>query len=183
MSPLSFPHTLLMSSIRLPDAMPEISKPTLLVVCDTHHSRLINLGGHSVTEKEVVASKEHEYTERQSSKPSGKGGGAMVGIGETDQVESNRLKTFANTLVKHLESSVREQKIEELHISAPGKFLSVLKDHLTPALTKVLKQTLDGIYVKEHALELIARFRPDLKKAVADLRAQENYSPKNHLPK
>ena len=40
-----------------------------------------------------------------------------------------------------------------------------------------------GIYVKEHALELIARFRPDLKKAVADLRAQENYSPKNHLPK
>lgn len=107
----------------------------------------------------------------------------MMGVGETDQLEEHRLKEFANVLVKHLDQIVRGQKVEALHLSAPGKFLSIVRNHLTQELRKVTVQSLDGNYVKEPALDLLVRFRPDLKEAVAKLREDENYSPKKHLPK
>lgn len=175
------------SSIRLPDAMPDVSRATLLVVCDGHHCRLLDVGGHTIVEKEIFKSREHEFTDRQDRKPGpsahGGQGGSMMGVGETDQLEEHRLKEFANVLVKHLDQIVRGQKVEALHLSAPGKFLSIVRNHLTQELRKVTVQSLDGNYVKEPALDLLVRFRPDLKEAVAKLREDENYSPKKHLPK
>ena len=182
-----FPLFSMTSSIRLPDAMPDVSRPTLLVVCDTHHCRLLDVGGHVIVEKAELASREHEFTDRQDRKPGpsahGGQGGSMMGVGETDQLEEHRLKEFANTLVKHLEELVRSQKIDALHLSAPGKFLAAVKKDLTAELKKVTVQTLDGNYVKEPPLALLVRFRPDLKEAVEKLRSEENYSPKNQPPK
>ena len=169
------------STIRLPDAMPDVSRPTLLVVCDSHHCRFLNVGGHAIVEKETLSSSEPVFTDRQDS--FGGRGGTAVGVGEKDQVESHRLKEFSNTVVKHLEGVVRSEKVEALHIAAPGKFLSSLKDHLSTALTKILVQTIDGNFAKEQPLALLVRFRPDLKAAVEKLRDQENYSPSNLPPK
>ena len=44
-------------TIRLPDAMPDVDKPTLLVVCDSHQCRLLDVGGHAIAEKELLESK------------------------------------------------------------------------------------------------------------------------------
>lgn len=177
----TFPHVVMSYSIRLPDAMPDVSALTLLVVCDAHQCRLLNLGGHALVEKEVLQSQEPEFDERQNLAMSPSG--SLHGVGEINQVEENRLKKFATVLVEHLEHAVRDQKIESVHLSAPGKFLSIVRDHLTPALTAVMKKMVDGNFVKEQGLELLVRFRPDLSQAVADFHNQESYSPGNQPPR
>ncbi len=173
-------------TIRLPDAMPDVDKPTLVVVCDSHRCRLLNVGGHSIQEKEIVDSKEPDYSDREgrNQSPSAFGKGGMVsGTDDTNQVEKHRLREFANELIKHVEVSIREQGIQAVHISAPAKFLSVIRSHMTPAIQKILMQEIDGNFVKEPAIEILVRFRPDLKEAVKALRDQENYSPRNQPPK
>ena len=171
---------LMSKPIRLPDAMPDVEKPTLLVVCDSHHCRLLVVGGHSIVEQETIDSREPEYSDRQGSKP---GPGSVVGIGETNQVEASRMKTFANTVMKRLSEVIRSQKIQSMHLSAPSKALASFKDHMTTDVKQVTVQTLDGHYVKESALQVLVRFRPDLKDAVAALRDEEGFSPRKHLPK
>lgn len=176
-----------MNTTRLPDAMPDVSSPTLLVVCDTHHCRLFDVGGHTIVEKEALESREPVFTDRQDRKPGpsafGGKGGSMMGVGETDQVDEHRLKEFANALVKHLETLVRTQKIGEVHLSAPAKFLSVLRTHLTGMLQDVTEQTIDGNFVKQAPLDILLRFRPDLGEALQKLRDQENFSPRKLPPK
>jgi protein required for attachment to host cells len=175
------------NTIRLPDAMPDVTKPTLLVVCDSHHCRLLDVGGHAIVEKETVTSVEAEFSDKQGQTRSpasmATGGGMVSGMGDMNPVDEHRLKTFANDVIKHLEQSVRAQKIESVHISAPAKFLSVLRSHMTPTLSKVLTQSIDGNFVKESPLQILVRFRPDLKEAVKALRDQENYSPAKQPPK
>ncbi len=166
----------------LPDAMPDIHSPTLLVVCDTHHCRFINAGGRSLVMTEEVKSHEHEFTDRQGSKPSGKGG-SMIGLGDINQVEDHRLKEFANTVTQRMAHLAQTQKVESIYVSAPGKFLSALNHHMTKPLQELLEETIDGNFVKESPLDVLLRFRPDLKAAADDLRDQENYSSKKHLPK
>lgn len=173
-------------TIRLPDAMPDVDKPTLLVVCDSHHCRLLDVGGHAIAEKEMIESKESEYSDREgrTQSPAAFGKGGMVsGTDDINQVEKNRMRTFANELIKHIEQSVREQGIQAVHVSAPAKFLSVIRAHMTPVIHKILMQEIDGNFVKEPAIEILVRFRPDLKEAVKALRDQENYSPRNQPPK
>jgi protein required for attachment to host cells len=176
-----FPLFHMKNATQLPDAMPDVDTPMLLVVCDTHHCRLMNVGGHMIMEQAKVESKESTFSDREDSVrgPSG----VTSGLGDNNQAEQSRLRGFANTVVKSMEQSVRDQKVQHVFVSAPGKFLSVLKDHFPKPLQALVKSTLDGNYVKEHQLDLLVRFRPDLKKAVEALRAQENYSPKNQPPK
>jgi protein required for attachment to host cells len=172
--------------IRLPDAMPDVEKPTLLVVCDGHHCRLLVVGGHSIVEQETIDSREPEFSDRQGSKPGpssmGKGG-AMMGVGDTNQLEATRMRTFANTVMKRLDEVIRSQKIQSLHLSAPAKALAAFREHMTTTVKGVTVQTLDGQYLKEPALQVLVRFRPDLKDAVAALRDEEGFSPRKHLPK
>ncbi len=173
-------------SIRLPDAMPDVDKPTLLVVCDSHQCRVLDVGGHAIAEKEMIESKEAEFTDKQGQmrSPAGMGMGGMIsGTGDMNQFEKNRMKTFANDLMKHIEKAVREQGIQAVHISAPAKFLSVIRSHMTPMIQKILMQEIDGNFVKEPGIEILVRFRPDLKEAVKALRDQENYSPRKQPPK
>ena len=173
-------------TVRLPDAMPDVDKPTLLVVCDSHHCRLLDVGGHTIAEKEVIESAEPEFSDKQGQtrSPAGMTGGGMVsGTGDMNPIEKHRMKAFANDLMKHIEKSVREQGIQAVHISAPAKFLSEIRAHMTPAIQKILMQEIDGNFVKEAGIEILVRFRPDLKEAVKALRDQENYSAKNHPPK
>ncbi len=175
------PHT-----VRLPDAMPDVEKPTLLVVCDTHNCRLLNVGGHAIVEKELLESKEAEYSDKPSRTQSpaafGKGG-MFSGTDDMNQFEKNRLNTFAHAVIKHIETSIREQGILAVYLSAPAKFLSVLRSHMTPAIQKMLMLEIDGNFVKEPSIEILVRFRPDLAEAVTSLRNQENYSPGKQLPK
>ena len=166
--------------IKLPDISPEITSPTLLVVCDNHHCKLYDVGGHTILAKEEITSAEAHYTDRQGSKV---GGSGVVGVGESDQVEEHRQREFANKLIARIEHVVRDQKIVDLYLSAPGKFLSHLKKDLPKSLSKVLETAIDGNFVKESPASVLARFRPDLKAAVDELHDQENYSSKKHLPK
>jgi len=173
-------------TVRLPDAMPDVEKPTLLVVCDSHHCRLLDVGGHAIAEKEMIESKEPKHSDREgrNQSPAAFGKGGMVsGTDSVNQVEKNRMREFANELMKNIEQSVREQGIQAVHISAPAKFLSVIRTHMTPAIHKILMQEIDGNFVKEPSIEILVRFRPDLKEAVKALRDQENYSAKKHPPK
>jgi protein required for attachment to host cells len=173
-------------TVRLPDAMPEITKKTLLVVCDTHHCMFIDAGGHALTEKETVESKETQTSEHPGTKqsPAAMGKGGMIsGVDDPNQQESNRLKNFANEVSRHIDASVSSQGIEELYISAPGKFLSVLKTHLSTKAAGLVAQALDGNFMKEPPAAILVRFRPDLKDAIKELRDGENFSAKKHLPK
>ena len=165
--------------IHLPGAYPEITSPTLLVICDAHHCNLFDLGGHTLMLKEEIRSKEHVYTDHQTVHASS---GSPVGLGENDQIEAHRLHEFTNTLGACLAKVVAAQKIESVYLSAPGKFLSHLTSHLPAIVSKMLVSTIDGNFVKEPPLETLARFRPDLKTAMQELRNGENYSTKNHLP-
>lgn len=172
--------------IRLPDAMPDVEKPTLIVVCDSHQCRLLNVGGHAIAEKELLESKEAQYSDREgrSQSPAAFGKGGMIsGTDDTNQFEKNRMRTFANELIKHIEQAIRDQGIHAVHISAPAKFLSVIRSHMTPEIQKILMQEIDGNFVKEPSIEILVRFRPDLKDAVKALRDQENYSPRKLPPK
>lgn len=162
--------------------MPEIVTPTLFVVCDSHHCRFFDAGGHTLMEKEDIHSREPNYTDRQGSKPSGKGG-MMIGVGESDQVEDHRLHEFANVIAGRIGAIVTEQKIGAVYLSAPGKFLSQLKKHLPKAVEKIVESAVDGNFVKESPLALLIRFRPDLKESVQELHDMENYSAKKHLPR
>ena len=173
-------------TIRLPDAMPDVEKSTLLVVCDSHHCRLLNVGGHAIAEQDMLTSKELEFSDKQGQtrSPAAMSSGGMVsGTGDLNQSEKNRMKNFANEIVKYIEQSIREQGIQAVHISAPAKFLSMIRGHLSPAIHSILMQEIDGNFVKEPSIEILGRFRPDLKEAVHALRDQENYSSKKHLPK
>lgn len=172
--------------VRLPDAMPEIDKRTLLVVCDNHRCKLVNVGGHSLVKEELIESKEVKFDERQGlvSSPAARGkGGMLSGTADINPIEKNRLRDFANVVVKRLGTVVREQKIQEIHLSAPAKFLSVMKTHLSKELTKIVRTTLDGNFVKEPVQTVLLRFRPDLKEAVKSLKEQENYSAKKQPPR
>ena len=163
-------------SIKLPDAMPDVVRPTLMVICDSHHCTLFNIGGHLVVEKEIIQSHEHVSTDRTSVM-------SGVGLGDSNPQEEHRLREFSNTLMARLEVLIREQKIEEMYLSAPSKCLSALKQHMPTAVEKVLVLALDGNFAKEAPMSVLARFRPDLHDAVKQLREEENYSPKKHLPK
>lgn len=166
--------------------MPEIDKPTLLIVADAHHCRFIDVGGHTLLEKETMDSKELLHTDRQDVQPSpasmGKGG-MMSGVGEEHHAEENRLRDFAKMLNEHTSVVIAEQKIEAVYLAAPSRFLSEIKKNMPAAVTKVLKSTIDGNFVKEPAIEILLRFRPDLEESVQKLRDLENYSSKKHLPK
>lgn len=168
------------TAAHLPDAMPEISKRTLLAVCGSHQCRFIDAGGRTLVELLVLNSKEESHTDRESSMrgPSG----VTSGLGDHNQFEQNRVNEFANQIAVHIATAVTEQKIEALYIAAPGKMLPAVKERLSPPLTKLLAGTLDGNYLKEASLDILARFQPELKKAADELRSSENYSPKNRPP-
>lgn len=181
-----FPPLSMSTPIKLPDAMPDVAHPTLLVVCDTHHCRFITIGGHSMAEETPLKSEEHHHegVDGRTQSPSAFGKGGMIsGMSDPNQSDEHRMKTFANALVKYLDQFIRQQKIQVVHFSAPGKFLSVLRDHLNPAIKNVTKQTIDGNFAKESPFDLLARFMPHLAEAVKALHDQENYSPKNRPPK
>jgi protein required for attachment to host cells len=167
--------------IHLPDAMQELSEPALLVVCDSHEARFIDAGGRTLVEKETLKSKEPKHDEPESVMrgPSG----VMSGTGDRNQYEDNRLRQFSNEIVVRIEEAVKTQGIKKLYISAPGRTLSVLKDHLPKPTAMLLDVVLDGIFIKEPSIEILLRFRPDLAESVQKLRDQENYSTKKHLPK
>ena len=171
--------------VRLPDAMPEIKTPTLLAVCDSHHCKLIDVGGHTLVEKEIIESKEETFTDAQGRMraPAAMGKGGMVsGVGDLNPAEKNRMRTFANTIAQRLAQIIREQGIKEVYISAPTKFLSVLREHI-PSSTREVIAAKEGNFIKEPLLEILLRFRPDLEQTREALRDQENYSSKKHLPK
>lgn len=176
-----FSLPLMPTSVTLPDAMPDVAEPTLLVVCDSHHCRFINAGGRSLVEKESVESKERHDTDRESqmSGPTG----MTSGSSDRNQFEDNRLKTFANDVVSHIASAVNTQKVTSIYLSAPGRVLSEIKHHLSKPQSALLSVVLDGTFVKESALDLLIRFRPDILESAENLRDQENYSPAKRPPK
>lgn len=168
------------NSLKLPDAMPEIEAPTLLVVCDSHHCRLIDVGGHTVLEHGSLDSGELKHADRQSTKVGPSGG---VGIGDNHHAEDQRLTSFAKTILERVGTLVASQKIEALFVAAPSRLLSALKKQMPEATKRVLKSAIDGTFVKESAIDVLMRFRPDLHSSVQKLRDMENYSSKKHLPK
>jgi protein required for attachment to host cells len=174
------------STQHLPDAMPEITKRTLLVVCDNHHCKLIDVANHTLLVADGLASKEPSYSDKEGSyqSPGAAGkGGVMGGLADPNPVEKHRLKEFANTLSAQIDSHIRDHKIEQVYISAPGKFLSELDGHLSNPTKKLVVKSLDGNYVKEAPRDVLQRFMPELASELQKLRDQENYSPKNQLPK
>gem|GEM_PF-1995957 len=171
--------------VHLPDAMPEITKPTLLVVCDSHQCKFVDVGGHTLVEKETVESKEEKFTDSQGQmrSPAAMGKGGMIsGVGDLNPVEKNRMRNFANVISRRMAQIIREQGIQEVYISAPPKFLSILREHIPLSIRKITAAS-EGNFVKEPLLALLLRFRPELKEAVRSLKEQENYSAKRHLPK
>ena len=107
----------------------------------------------------------------------------MSGVGEEHHAEENRLRDFAIMIVDRMTALVGQQGIESVYLSAPSRLLSEIKKHMPATLTKVLKSTIDGIFIKESNIEVLKRFRPDLDSSVVKLRDMENYSSKKHLPK
>ncbi len=168
------------NSLKLPDVMPDITPATLLVVCDSHHCRFIDVGGHTIVEQQVLDSDELKHADRQSTKI-GPGGG--VGIGDDHHAEDQRLSNFAKAIMVRIVEATAAQKIEALYIAAPSRLLSQMKKHSCPESKKMLKSAIDGTFVKESAIDVLLRFRPDLKASVQKIRDQENYSSKKHLPK
>ena len=169
------------TTTHLPDAMPDIEKPTLFLICDTHHCRIIDVGGKTVMTHGQVDSKEHATTDRPDKM--GSPTGMTHGATEMDQIEGNRLHEFSNQVSAHLDQIVLEQKIEEIYIAAPDKFLAELKKHLSKHAQSITKKIIDGNFMHESLHQVLIRLRPDLAEAIHKLRAQENYSEKNHLPK
>ncbi len=169
------------TTIHLPEAMPEITSRTLLVVCDAHHCSVFDIAGHTLMLKEEIRSHEPRDEDRQSISH-GKGG-ATIGVGEHTHVEEHRLHEFAHTVSARMATLVSAQKIEAVYLAAPGKFLSLLKKNLATSVAKLLEAAIDGNFAKEPPLQTFARFRPDLKAAMDELRGEENYSSKKHLPK
>ncbi len=165
---------------RLPDAMPNLSPTALLVVCGTHECRLINAGGRTLVEGDAVASAQITHTDRetQTRGPSG----IMSGMGDDTNADENRLKHFAKNITTRIIAGL-EQGAEELYIAAPGKVLSILKDQLPKAHASKLKVVLEGTFLKESAIDILLRFRPDLAESASELREQEGFSSKKHLPK
>jgi len=165
--------------------MPEITKPTLLVICDSHQCKFVDVGGHTLVEKEILESKEEKFTDSQGEmrSPAAMGKGGMIsGVGDLNPAEKNRMRNFANVISKRMAQIIREQGIKEVFISAPTKFLSILREHI-PAPTRKIMVAIEGNFVKEPLLPLLKRFMPELNESMKVLRGQENYSPKKHLPK
>ncbi len=174
------------STQQLPDAMPDVGKRTLLVVCDGHQCKLIDVGNHTLLLADSVESREPEFTDKQGryQSPAAVGkGGIIGGTGDLNPVEKHRMKEFANTVSAQIAKHVRDQKIEELHVSAPAKFLSELKTHLSAPVKKMVVSMLEGNYLKEAPRDILLRFKPELEAELQKLRDQENYSPKNKPPK
>lgn len=170
----------------LPDAMPDIEKPTLLVVCDTHHCRFIDAGHHTIAFQGGVHSKENTFTDHEgrSQSPAAMGKGGMIsGNNELDQVEGNRLHEFSNVVSRHLDHLIAMQGIQEVFIAAPDKFLAELKKHLSKHTQTLIRKIIDGNFMHENMHQILIRFRPDLEEAIKKLRDQENYSSKKHLPR
>ncbi len=166
---------------RLPDAMPDVEKPTLLVVCDTHHCKFIDVGNHTLLVSGTIDSKEADYSDKEGQYQSSTG--VIGGMADTNPTEKNRLHEFANDVATHLAHVVQAQKIEEVYVSAPNKFLGELKKHIAKPVQKLIQKMVDGNFAKESPLEVLLRFRPDLEQARQALRDEENYSPKNQPPK
>ncbi len=161
--------------------MPDVEQPTLLVVCDTHHCKFIDVGNHTLLVGDTVESKEHESRERPGIGYSP--AGMIGGVSEDTKIEGNRLREFANDVALHIAHVAQRQSIEQVYVSAPGKFLSILKDHFSKPVAKMVAKTIDGNFVKEAPRDVLLRFRPDLEKARQKLRDEENYSAKNKPPK
>lgn len=159
------PRTLMTHQTKLPDAMPEIASPTLLIVADAHHCRFIAVGGHAIAEEEELQAKELLPHEDKDS-----------------QADENRLRDFAVMIVTRAELLISQQNIEAVYLSGPSRLLSDIKKHLSLTVSKVLQSTIDGTFIKESPLDILARFRPDLEASVQKLHEQENYSAKKHLP-
>lgn len=139
-----------------------------------------------MVEQESIRSKEAECTDGKGmlQSPAAVGKGGMIsGADEMNQFEKSRMSQFANEAVQHIDHIIRDQKIEAVHLSAPAKFLSILRDHLSADIKKFLQNDMEGNFVKEPPLKFLLRFRPDLEAAAKDLRSQESYSPGNRPPK
>ena len=158
--------------------MPEISEPTLFIVCGNHECRLVGAKGRMIFEEQPFRGKELEYSDRETQLrgPSGITSGSG---GDRNMAEENRIREFTHKLTEHVASMVQTQGIKAIYLAAPGKILSAIRKHLKPALQKLVKVELEGLFLKEPPLELLQRFRPDIVKAVSDLHAQENFSAKN----
>lgn len=167
--------------IQLPDAMPTIDEPSLLVVCDTHACRFIDVGGRTIVEGARVESKEQVHTDRETETrgPSG----ITSGTADRNQQEEGRLRSFTNALTEAVLKTIRGQGIRALYFAAPAKIISLFQSHLPKAEAALLKVVIDGNFMKEDGMSLLLRFRPDLAEGVTKLRDQENFSTKKHLPK
>lgn len=167
--------------------MPDIEKPTLLVVCDTHQCKFIDVGGHTLLLGAQIESKAVTFTDSKESRfqsPAAMGKGGMIsGAEDTNQLEKNRLREFAHQVIAHTVNAVQKQGIEAVYVSAPGKFLAVLRADLPKSIAKTVKDMHEGNFFKEAPIDVLLRFRPDLKSAAKKLKDQENYSSKKHLPR
>ena len=174
------------NSAHLPDAMPDIEKPTLIVICDSHHCRFIELGKHTLMGDGEIVSKEETFTDHEGrfQSPAAVGKGGMIsGGGDLNQAEDNRLHEFSNQAAKRIHDIVMQKGIAQLYLSAPNKFLPLLKKHLHTDVSKILKAALDGNYVKETPKQLLTRFMPELEREVQKLKDMEGYGGGKNLPK
>lgn len=165
--------------------MPEIEKPTLLVVCDSHHCRFVDLGGHTMLFNGIIKSKENTYTDHEgrTMSPAAVGRGGMTSSNSTvDRAEDERLHEFSNAVSSHIDHLVQLQGIQEVYLAAPDKFLAELKKHVSKPTMKLISKTIDGNFMHEHIHETLIRFRPDLADAIRKLKEDENYSERKHLP-
>lgn len=170
----------------LPEAMPSIEKRTLLVVCDTHQALFYDAGGHTITLQGTVESPKEHYSdhETRTQSPSAGGRGGMISSNaEPEQTEKNRLNHFANMIFEHVRKTSESQAIQEVYLSAPNKMLGVLREHLPTAVQALMKDMMEGNFVHESSVTVLARFRPDLQASLQALRDMENFSPKHQPPK
>lgn len=164
-----------MSAItRIPDAMPDITPPTALVVCDGHHCRILLAGGRTIAEHDSITSVERESTERESQLrgPTGVTSGSV----DFNQIEEHRLRTFANSIISTLQALHTSHGAQHLRLSAPGKLLSHVRSHLPKALQGIVEST-EAMLTKESPIALLTRFRPDLAASAQSLRDQETLGP------
>jgi hypothetical protein len=142
------------NSMNLPqDLQPHVAHPTLFVVADHIIAKIYLAGGDAIEDIDSLA-EPRETTEND-------GYSSVDGIRTADPNadvdDTPRLKRLATHIAEHLSAHAKTYDAANIHLVMPADLLAIVKQHLSPEITKIIRSETTEMLMKEDILKVLRR--------------------------
>lgn len=130
----------------IPESLQHYAEPSLIVVADHYHARLLLAFEDSVEEVDIIELPRTELSDNE---------GKEIGQERSDD---SRLNRFVKMVAESVNTLIRDEEAAmNLHLIAPADVLNPLKKELAPEASNIIGKELALDVAKEDELSILKR--------------------------